>query len=111
MASRSGMNSRRFLRNGGVALLLALVLSPALWMLQLSFRAGGDIFDMSLVFVPTLENYRALWTGLFPGSLGNSLIVGLGATVLSLALGVPAAYALSRWRFRAGRSLALWILA
>src|SRR5262249_52228720 len=69
------------------------------------------IFAMRLVFVPTLDNYRALWTGLFPGSLGNSGIVSLGATALSLLLGVPAAYALSRWRFRRRRALALWILA
>ncbi|MGC2412058.1 MAG: carbohydrate ABC transporter permease [Stellaceae bacterium] len=105
------MRSKRTFINGVAALISMIVLFPALWMLQLSFRAGGDIFDMSLVFVPTFENYRALWTGLFPGSLSNSLIVGLAATVLSLALGVPAAYALSRWRFRASRSIALWILA
>jgi multiple sugar transport system permease protein len=105
------MNSRRLLRDGGVALLLVIVLSPALWMLQLSFRAGGDIFDIRLVFTPSLANYRDLWTGLFPGSLGHSIVVSLGATTLSLLLGVPAAYALSRWRFRARRSIALWVLA
>ena len=33
------------------------------------------------------------------------------STALSLLLGVPAAYALSRWRFRAQRQVALWILA
>ncbi len=105
------MNSARLLRDGGVALLLVGVLFPALWMLQLSLRAGGDIFDTRLIFVPSLANYYALWTGLFPGSLGHSVIVSLGATVLSLLLGVPAAYSLSRWRFRARRSVALWILA
>jgi multiple sugar transport system permease protein len=107
------MNSgaRALCRNGGVALILAIVLLPALWMLQLSFREGGNIFDMRLVFTPSLGNYRALWSGLFPGSLGHSTIVGLGTTVLSLLFGVPAAYALSRAHFRARRGLALWILA
>jgi multiple sugar transport system permease protein len=38
-------------------------------------------------------------------------VVSLAATALSLLFGVPAAYALSRWRFRARRSIALWILA
>jgi multiple sugar transport system permease protein len=93
------------------ALLLVVVLFPTLWMLQLSFRAGGDIFDMSLVFTPTFDNYRALWKGLFPASFGNSVIVSLATTALSLLFGVPAAYALSRCRFRARRSIALWILA
>ncbi len=105
------MSSARIARDGGVALLLLVVLFPALWMLQLSFRESGDIFDMRLVFAPSLGNYRALWTGLFPRSLANSVVVAVGATALSLLLGVPAAYALSRWRLRARRSLALWILA
>jgi multiple sugar transport system permease protein len=96
---------------GAAALLLVVVLFPTLWMLQLSFRAGGDIFDMSLVFTPTFGNYRALWKGLFPASFGNSVIVSLATTALSLLFGVPAAYALSRCRFRARRSIALWILA
>jgi multiple sugar transport system permease protein len=105
------MNSPRSLVNATVAMILLVVLFPAFWMLQLSFRTGGDIFDMRLVFTPTFENYRALWTGLFPGSLSNSVIVSIGATALSLLLGVPAAYALSRWQFRQRRALALWILA
>jgi len=105
------MNSKRVVAHGTAALLLAVVLFPALWMLQLSFRAGGDIFDLNLIFTPTLDNYRALWTGLFPGSFANSVVVSLAATALSLLLGVPAAYALSRCRFRARRSIALWILA
>ena len=105
------MNSERAVAHGTAALLLAVVLFPALWMLQLSFRAGGDIFDLNLIFTPTLDNYRALWTGLFPGSFANSVVVSLAATALSLLLGVPAAYALSRCRFRARRSIALWILA
>jgi multiple sugar transport system permease protein len=105
------MNSGRAVVHGAAALLLTVALFPALWMLQLSFRSGGDIFDLNLLFTPTLDNYRALWTGLFPGSFGNSVVVSLAATALSLLLGVPAAYALSRCRFRARRSIALWILA
>jgi multiple sugar transport system permease protein len=104
-------SARVLVRNGSVTLLLVIVLLPALWMLQLSFRPGGNMFDLRLIFTPSLANYRALWSGLFPGSLGHSAIVSLGATALSLLLGVPAAYALSRWQFRARRSMALWILA
>jgi multiple sugar transport system permease protein len=111
MPKSSAMSSSRAVVNATAGMVLVVVLLPAFWMLQLSFRAGGDIFDMRVVFVPTLENYRTLWTGLFPRSLGNSVIVSLGATALSLLLGVPAAYALSRWRFRRWRSVALWILA
>jgi multiple sugar transport system permease protein len=96
---------------GLACVILAIVLFPCLWMVLLSFRPSGDIFDMSLVFRPTLENYRGLWGGLFPGSFGNSIVISAAATLLSLLLGVPAAYSLSRWRFRARRHVALWILA
>jgi multiple sugar transport system permease protein len=105
------MNKERIFVHGTALVLLVLVLFPALWMLLLSFRPGGDIFDLSLVFTPSLDNYRALWKGLFPGSFGNSVVVSLAATALSLLLGVPAAYVLSRSRFRARRGIALWILA
>jgi multiple sugar transport system permease protein len=104
------VNSPRVAVHAAAVVLVVLVLFPALWMLQLSFRPGGDIFDLSLVFTPSLENYRALWKGLFPGSFGNRVVVSLTATALSLLLGVPAGYALSRYRFRARRSIALWIL-
>ena len=105
------MSSARLFRYGCVCVLLAVVLLPALWMLQLSFRVGGNIFDLRLVFTPSLENYRSLWSGLFPGSLAHSTVVSLGATALSLMIGTPAAYALSRWRFRSRQPIALWILA
>jgi len=104
------MNRRSSLREGVAALILAVVLSPALWLLQMSFRRNGDIMTPRLLFTPTLENYTALWTGNFPHSFVNSLLASGTSTVLSLLLGVPAAYALSRWQFRASRQIALWIL-
>jgi multiple sugar transport system permease protein len=64
----------------------------------------------SLRFTPTLENYTALWTGQFPASFINSLLASSISTAVSLLLGVPAAYVLARWRFRAEKQIALWIL-
>lgn len=95
----------------GVAITLLLaVMFPLLWMLQLSFRDADDVLSPGLAFSPTLENYRALWSGNFPFSFANSLAASLLSTALSLAIGVPAAYALSRWRIRARQRIALWIL-
>jgi multiple sugar transport system permease protein len=96
---------------GATLILLLVILLPCLWMLQLSLRPNGDIFDLNLAFRPTLDNYRALWTGHFPSSFGNSVVTSLSTTALSMLIGVPAAYALSRWRFRLRRQVALWILA
>ncbi len=90
--------------------LLALVLSPALWLVQMSFRRNGDMLGTSLAFRPTLGNYAALWSGAFPASFGHSLAASIGSTLFSLLVGVPAAYVLARWRFRGQGHVALWIL-
>ncbi len=104
------MSRRLPLIEGAGVLILAAVLSPALWLLQMSFRHNADIMSAQPLFTPTLENYTALWTGQFPGSFVNSLLASGISTVLSLVLGVPAAYVLARWRFRGERHVALWIL-
>jgi multiple sugar transport system permease protein len=107
----SPRSARRFLLLGAAGTILVLVLFPFVWLLQMSLRPNEDIMGYSLRFVPTLENYRALWTGNFPKSFANSVVASVTSTALSLAIGVPAAYALSRWRFRARRAVAMWILA
>ena len=105
------MSRRRGLAEGFGVLLLALVLSPALWLLQMSFRRSDDILSARPRFAPTLDNYAALWTGQFPATFVHSLLASGISTAVSLLLGVPAAYALARWRFAGARQLGLWILA
>ena len=90
--------------------LLILVLSPALWLLLMSFRHNADIMATDIRFNPTLENYVALWTGGFPASFLNSLLASGSSTLVSLLLGVPAAYVMARHRFRGHQQIALWIL-
>jgi len=93
-----------------VALLLVVVLSPFLWLVQLAFRPAADIFDDSLLFTPTLDGFISLLQGNFPKSFGNSLLVSTLSTCFSLLIGVPAAYALTRWNFKGRDRIALWIL-
>src|SRR3977135_102902 len=97
-----------------LAIVLAvLALSPFLWLLLMSFKPNAEIFRFPprLFFDATLANYAALWTSEFRNSFSNSLIVSVASTVLSLVIGVPAAYALSRWTGRGGGTITLWILA
>jgi multiple sugar transport system permease protein len=93
-------------------LLLAITLFPVLWLLQLSLKVESEAFRMppKLLFSPTFENYLALLQGKFARSFGNSLIVSVATTLISLLLGVPAAYALSRAGFQRDKGIALWIL-
>ena len=101
---------RRHVVHGAGAALLFLALLPVLWLVQMSFRPNADILGAGLVFTPTLANYRALASGGFPDSFAHSLIASTGSTLLSLVIGVPAAYSLARYRFRAGGQIAMWIL-
>jgi multiple sugar transport system permease protein len=100
----------RHARVTGALLLLAAVMFPFLWLVQLAFRPSADIFADELLFTPTLESFKGLLQGNFLKSFGNSLMASSLSTVLSLAIGVPAAYALTRWNFPGRSRVALWIL-
>ncbi len=82
-----------------IAVTLILAATPILWTFLSSFKIPTDIATMppKLLFTPTLENYRIVIEqgSLLPG-LRSSVIVTLGATILSLLIGAPAAYYLAR---------------
>jgi multiple sugar transport system permease protein len=93
-------------------LLIFLVLIPILWLVQMSFRNQIAVFQMppSLTEGWTLQNYIELAESPFLRHLLNSLIVSTLTTVFSLIFGVPAAYAISRHRFKHDTLLTFWIL-
>ena len=95
-----------------VPLILLLTLLPFLWLLQMSFKPTPLIleFPPRMWFTPTIEHYVGLWKDGFPESFVNSLVTSSVSTALALLLGVPAAYALSRWRGRGHFPLGLSIL-
>ncbi len=84
----------------GWTVTLALV-APFLWMVMGSFKNTVDFlaYPPMFVFAPTLDNYRqVLADNSFARYALNSSIVAAGATGVGLLLGVPAAYALARYR-------------
>jgi len=100
------------------ALVGILFLLPALWMLFGSLRPGSDVigsvsplsWNTLIPDVWTLDNYEALFGPLrFGQSLMNSLIVAFASVVLGLVITIPAAYALSVFRFK-GRELVFAVL-
>jgi multiple sugar transport system permease protein len=110
----------------GIALTLVALffLFPLLWVLLMSFQSNDDILRIPprLMFTPTLDNYRALISGEFKGAgstleinylgnLLNSLILSVSSVLLSLVLGIPAAYAFARFRFRGGEDIAFTLLS
>lgn len=90
-----------------------MVMFPFFWLLHLSVKPDQEIFAFppKLFFRPTFAHYQALWETDFRRSFGNSTIASISSTLLSLLLGVPAAYALSRMDSRHEGQIALWILA
>jgi multiple sugar transport system permease protein len=100
------------LRYAGVSLMAIVVLLPLLVMLATSFKTQRQIFDsgFTFFFTPSLESYRDVLEGRFLGYLGNSIIVGVVATALTLLLGTMCAYAISRFRFLGRSSLAMGTL-
>jgi len=89
----------------GVALIVVWGLAPFYWMVVTSFRQVGYTFDNTLWPSHfTLDNYKTAFStqlgNHFARALANSLLIGVVTTVIGLAAGVFAAYALARLNFR-----------
>jgi len=85
---------------------------PILWMVLTSLKERVDLYQPGRwLFTPTLDNYAvALVKYGILDYVKNSAIVATGNTILSLAVGVTAAYGLSRFTFRGREAVALGIL-
>jgi trehalose/maltose transport system permease protein len=90
-----------------VALIVLWSVFPFYYAVTSSFRSGSALFEPAYLPAPDLRNYRAVFEGQgFERNILNSVAVAGAVVALSLALGVTAAYALGRLRFR-GRGLLL----
>ena len=96
-----------------IAAILVYCLFPFYWAVRSSFTPEGDLFATPLQYFPshpTWENYRgALSANFFTDALINSAIVAGGVTLLSLAVGASAAFALGRFNFH-GRSFVMYLM-
>lgn len=93
----------RVFRVVALTVVVIALLAPLLWMVAASFKTNVDIYDTgkALVFSPTMDNYaNVLEQANYLQFIGNSLWVAFAATVLSIVLGVPAAYSMSRFNMR-----------
>jgi multiple sugar transport system permease protein len=98
---------------------------PIIWIVMNSFKEAVDInaYPPVFLFKPTLENYKVLFDLAdaeatnygtlkidFLKPVLSSVILSVGAVLLSLIAGVPAGYALARFDFRGKEDLAFFIL-
>jgi multiple sugar transport system permease protein len=114
----------RALRAIAVGAILIFFLFPIFWIFLMSFQTNENILRIppSLFFKPTLSNYQALITGqlqttagnidiAFMQNLWNSVLLSTVSVGLALVLGVPAAYAFARYKFRLSEDIAFTLLS
>jgi multiple sugar transport system permease protein len=121
-------------------LLLGYILAPMAWLVSSSFQSEREIVSKPPHWIPrepTLSNFQAIFTshertvtyetrrgtdpvsgGFIPStaknllpSLGNSFIVACAVVLLNLLVGIPAAYAMAKIRFRGRQASIYGILA
>ena len=121
-------------------LLLGYILAPMVWLVSSSFQSEREIVSKPPHWIPhepTIGNFEAIFTsherqvtyetrrgrdpasgGFIPStaknllpSLANSFIVASAVVILNLLVGVPAAYAMAKIRFRGRQASIYGILA
>ena len=89
--------------NAALSVIAVLTLFPLAWMVSASLMAPGEASTFPPPLLPraaTLANYRELFATAGIGrQVGNSLLVSVGATLLSLAFNLSAGYAFAKLRF------------
>ncbi len=107
----------------GADLLLVLwfvfSLFPILWMVLLSLKTASEQTTTYFSFSPTLDNFTTvlsdegtrLTSVNYPGAILSSVVNCGGAVLVSLIIGIPAAYAAGRYRFRGSNDLMFTILS
>jgi multiple sugar transport system permease protein len=92
----------------GVIVFVISVLAPVVWLFISSVSSTNDLTALPLKWLPSQLDFSryADLLSTAPGSagssfvlaLGNSLLVALGATAISLLAAIPAAYSFSRFK-------------
>jgi multiple sugar transport system permease protein len=115
---------RRFTTGSVAADLLLVVwfvfsLFPIVWMVLLSLKNDAEQTTTYFRFSPTLANFGTVMsqkgTDLtsvnFTDALINSVLNCAGAVLVSLIIGIPAAYAAGRWKYRGSDDLMFQMLS
>jgi multiple sugar transport system permease protein len=99
-----------------LALFMIVMLFPVLWMLETAIKETKDIYAVPakvLSFEPTLQHFKNVFGENSPVLQGfkNSVIVAGFSTLIATLLGVPAAWAYSRFKLVAKKDQLFFILS
>jgi sorbitol/mannitol transport system permease protein len=89
-----------------------LVFFPIFWMVLTGFKTEVAAVQTTLLFEPTLENYRVIFqrADYFRFAM-NSVVVSVAATLLAMTLATGIAYAAAFLPTRGTRFTLLWVLS
>jgi len=97
----------------GILTFVAITFIPYFWMLLSSLKSRVDLLSTTpkLIFKPTFANYPKAFIEMgFLKYFINSIIVAVVALLASIMIGVPCAYAISRFDFQAKGHFFFFIL-
>lgn len=92
---------------------LAISLLPYVWLVLTSFKTKLDAFSIppKVFFKVTFDNYKeAFITGGMLTNLKNSLIIMLATVLIGMLIGLPSAFAFSRFRTRGDKLMLNYLL-
>ncbi|MBF8377141.1 carbohydrate ABC transporter permease [Alicyclobacillus mali] len=94
----------KYLKWAIIILFSAWTLFPLYWLVITSLKTNTEVLTDPPTFVPVHPTFASYYyvIGNFGVYFINSAIVSVGSTLLSLLIGVPAAYSLARFRFPSG---------
>lgn len=105
---------RRLALGAGIAALVFFTAFPFAWMILTAFKQSHEIFTTPPTFLPaslTAENITRLFEQTRFGTyLLNSVLVAAATVALTLAIATPAAYGLTRFRWRGRELVAAMVL-
>jgi multiple sugar transport system permease protein len=94
--------------------MLLVLLFPFLVMISTSFKTLQEVSQIPPTFIPkapTLANYTDIWSIIpLAKHFRNSFFLGVGEVLLVFLLGIPAAYAVTRFRFAGRQPYMLFLL-
>ena len=113
MLNKSRKKLLDFLQFLVILLTAIIILVPIYWIVSGAFKQQVDIFQLKLLFTPTLENFRIIFKSPYNlfDKLVNSTLVALSTVLITIPLATLAAYSFSRFRMKAEKVMFVTILA
>ena len=110
-ARRARRPLRTWLVAGAAYIIAIIFLLPYLEMFVIAGRPNNELGDATIFPSHfTFSNFTTLWSSGLGGSIGTSLQIAAGATVIVLLVDLPAAYCTARRRFRGRTAFLLLVL-